>query len=334
MAEKTPRYYVFHGEDDYTLHLKVNEFRHKSGDELNTAEFDGAKTSVGDVLAAAQVMPFLSDKRLVIVHDMLSYLTRKGASKESQRQLEQLVSALSNLPEFTRLAFVERQTLSSRHPVIQLAATDLSGFGFVREFSPPNNPAQWIKSQAENTYGVKIEPRAINALVSLLSRDKKVDLHAADNEVAKLALYVGENGTISEAVVQELTPYVSETSIFPMVDALGQRDGKTAMQLAHRLLADQTDPLALLSMVVRQFRLLIQVYEGLEQRLSPQDLAAALGLQGFVVSKLTAQARRFSSLEELEAIYRALLETDVAIKTGKVTPELSIDLLIAGLTAS
>ena len=64
------------------------------------------------------------------------------------------------------------------------------------------------------------------------------DLRAADSECIKLVTYVGLDRTITEADVHTLTPYVSETDIFKIVDAMGRGDGKVALRLIYRLLED------------------------------------------------------------------------------------------------
>jgi len=72
-------------------------------------------------------------------------------------------------------------------------------------------------------------------------------------------------------------------------------------------------------MIIRQFRFMIQVKELSGSGLSQQDIAARLRLHRFVVKKATGQAMN-CSMEQLEAICRKLLDTDVAIKTGKIDP--------------
>jgi DNA polymerase-3 subunit delta len=128
-----------------------------------------------------------------------------------------------------------------------------------------------------------------------------------------------------------LTTYVSEASVFEMVDAIGRRDGATAARLLHRLL-EHDDPLQLFGMMIRQFRLLIQAREFLNEGGSPKEIGKAIGVHPFVGEKLAEQTKSFS-LEQLETIYHHLLETDLGIKTGKVESELALDLLIAGVSS-
>ncbi len=327
MSPQAPTFYVLHGPDEFTRRAQVQAMRAQMGDpsmaDLNITVLDGKQATAADVLSSARAIPFLSDKRLVIVDGMLSWLTRKGAGKSSKEELEKLEEGLTHLPAWARIVFVETDTLSDRNTILKLAKTQPGGFH--KEFNPPRNPVKWITDQARAEYNTEIEPAAARALAEVI-RD---DLRAADSELAKLAIYVNGERPISEADVSLLTPYVSEANVFEMVDALGKRDGKTASRLLHRLLED-SEPLELFGMMIRQFRLLIQAREILNAGGSPAGIGRSLGLPPFVGEKLAIQVRTFS-LETLEKIYHVLLDTDIAIKTGKVDSVLALDLLVANI---
>src|SRR5215831_10798838 len=116
MSRTAPTFYVLHGDDEFSRKAEVKNMRARMGDpataELNTAIFDGRNAVLADVLAAASAIPFLADKRLIIVEGMLSWLVRKGAPKTAKADLDTLLAALPTLPETTRLVFVEPETLN------------------------------------------------------------------------------------------------------------------------------------------------------------------------------------------------------------------------------
>jgi DNA polymerase III subunit delta len=324
-----PTFYVLHGDDEFSRKAEVRTMRSRMGDqstaELNTVFHDGRSTSVAEVVAAAQQMPFLSDKRLVIVDGMLMWLTRKGGGKTAKAEMEKLVAELPRLPDSARLVFVESETLDANHPVLKLVNQEPRGYA--KAFNPPRDPTRWIIKQVEH-HGGAIEPQAAAALAALVG----MDLGAADNECIKLLTYVGTNRPITEADVSLLTQHVPDVVIWDMVDALAARNGKTALLLIHRMLKDKSnEPLGLMAMINRQFRLLLQAKEMLQAGGNVYDIPDVRS--SFVVQKLTQQARNFTS-EELENIYRHLLEVDHGLKSGKYAkPELALDLLVASLAA-
>lgn len=328
-SRPVPTFYILHGDDDFSLRAAVQAMRDQMGDpataELNTTVIDGKNTSAAGVLSAVRAIPFLSDKRLVIVEGMITWLSRKGAGKSGKDELEKLAAGLAELPEWARLVFVEPGTLSERNPVLK-AAKEIVG-GYHKAFNPPRNAVQWIKQRAQDEYGTPINNQAALALATVIGND----LRAADSELAKLAAYVNAERPITERDVATMTTYVAEANIFEMVDAIGKRDGATAAQLLHSLL-ENDDPLQLFGMIVRQFRLLILAREFLNDGGTPKQTGAAIGAHPYVGEKVAEQARAFTQ-EQLEHIYAHLLETDVNIKTGKVDPILALDLLLAGISS-
>ncbi len=329
MAKPTPTYYVLHGDDVFAIEEFVARMRAQMGDsttaDLNSAAFDARTATVADVFNAVSALPFLGDKRLAVVDGWLSWLVRSGAGQSGKDQLRQIVDQLPGLPDWARLVFLERTVLKDSHPVLKAAHGD--GRAYVKTFHLPKNPRQWLQKRAA-FYEVALEPGAVEALAAVVGDN----LVAADNELFKLAAYVGEQGTVRAADVAALTHYLPEESVFAMVDALGRRDGRTAMRLLHRLLGDDRGAgLGLLAMIVRQFRLLIQAREHLDDGGGRGSaLAQALHVPGFVAQKLETQSRNFS-LADLEAVYHTLLDIDRRVKTGQVEAPLALDTLIAAL---
>ena len=327
-------FYLFHGEDEFSRSETLAGLKEKMGDpglaELNTTIFDGSKVTLGELQHACGSVPFMADRRLVIVEGLLTRLGSKGkegAPAAWQKEyLEKLTQYLQRLPETTRLVLVEDRPISKNNPVHRLALAD--EHGHVREFESPKRKelSRWIEGRVRKKGG-QINPAAVETLAAFVGSD----LRLLDQEIEKLIAYVDRARPISEDDVRLLVSYVREANVFDMVDALGQRDGQQAAKLLHQLLDDGEHPLALLGMIVRQFRIMIQVKELNGQGLSQQDIAARLKLHRFVVKKAVGQAMNFS-MEQLETIYRRLLETDVAIKTGRMNEVLALDMLVVGLT--
>jgi DNA polymerase-3 subunit delta len=329
MSKTLKTFFLLHGEDDFSLEQEVAALRTKMGDaangDLNTSEFDGASVSLPEILNAVSSYPFLSDRRLVIVKGLIGWITRKGAGEAGKKALEQLVEALPGLPEWSRLVFVERQTLPESNRVVKLAKELPTGYEKV--FTAPSDSTSWIMRRARDAYSAEIEPRAAAALASITAGD----LRMADSELLKLVSYVDGQRPISEDDVSLLTPYLAEARVFDMVDALAEGRAAAALTMLHRVLMEKDqDPFKVYGMIVRQFRLLLTAKEYLVMGGAVPNMAEALKLNPFVAKKLAQQSRGFS-LEELERIYRALGENDYKMKTGRIEPKLALDLLVAGL---
>ena len=316
-------FYIFHGDDTHSQKETLDELLTRLGDramlELNTTRFSGT-VNLGRLRQACDSIPFLAKRRIVIVENGL-------AQNDSRAFVDQLIDYLPHLPEFTRLIFLESQPLRSNHRLLTFAEKQESGF--VRAFVRPEGRAleRWVQQKVEKQGG-EIEPRAVQLLVSSSGND----LALLTLEIEKLVLYTMGRGPITPEDVAALCPHVAEASIFDLVDALGTRDGKTAATLLQTKLNEGADPFYLFAMIVRQFRLLIQVKELAGNGQRPPAIAGNLKMHSFVAGKIYQQSQHFT-LPQLEQVYDHLLQTDVGVKTGKADMVTSLNLLVAGLAA-
>ena len=325
-----PRFYIFHGDDLISRDEALARMRGAMGDDgdLNRSEFDGAITPVPEVLAAVKSLPFLADKRLVIVRGLISHITRRGAGEVGKTARDRLIAELDELPAFARLVLVEDSLLSEKNRLLKAAKSMKNGY--IRAFGKPQNLTRWISARAQNEYAAEITPQAADAIASVVNDD----LLRADNELFKLAAYVNDERPISVEDVAALTPYVREANVFEMVDALAAGNGARALALIQQALID--DPkdsgFRLFMLIVRQFRLLLMTLDHITQGGAAQGpaIAKALGVHPFVAGKLARQARRFHT-EQLDAILKRLQRYDQDMKTGRIQPRLALDLLVASL---
>lgn len=314
-------FYVFHGDDEHSQKETLADLQRKLGDpamlDLNTSRFEGQALSFSQLRHACDSIPFLADKRLVIVNNLFS-------QSSNQSLLDEVLAYLPHLPETTRLVFLETKSLSEKHALLKLAQGEK---GFVKAFARPegNSLERWIKQRVEKLGG-RISPRATYTLAENVSND----MRALDNEIEKLVLYKEPGEMIQEEDVFLLCPYVAEANVFDLVDALGGRQGKTAVQLLQKKYNEGADPFYIFSMFVRQFRLLIQVKELADAHFDAQAIAKTLKLYNFVAGKLVQQSKGYQ-MAQLEGIYAHLLEMDVGVKTGRMDMATSLDLLVAGL---
>ena len=327
----TPTFYILHGDDSISRDAALARMRSALGEDgdLNRSEFDGAEAQVAQVIAAARSLPFLAEKRLVIVKGLIGHITRKGAGNTGKAAADRLIAELPNLPAFARLALVEYEALKETNRVLKAARSMPNGY--VRGFAKPRDLTGWVRARAEREYEAAITPAAANAIAQVVGDD----LLRADSELHKLVSYVNGERAIDEADVAELTPYVPEANVFEMAEALAAGDGKRALELIQQAPRDEPrDPgIRLFALITRQFRLLLMTREHLDRGGGAQReaIAKAIGVPHFVAPRLATQSRRFSALQ-LDAILKRLQRYDQDMKTGRIAPRLALELLVTSLT--
>ena len=345
MAEEKPIIYILRGDDQQAVASHIATFYASlgAGDmaEMNTTRLDGKSATLNDLRAAVLSLPFLTERRLVIVEDALQPYSGRGQQKaredllnlfESLPATTALVLIVPDTPKFSYSAGWGWETLKDTHWLIKWVKT-AGRRAMVIDCALPSVDKMpvWIQNKAEELGGVFTQPAA-QALRDFIGNDTR----QAIQEITKLLTYVNFERPVDVEDVALLTVRDRQSDIFAMVDAIGARDGQKALKMLEILL-DESDFIYLFGMVIRQFRLLIQAREildlreaGLFQNPSQQNLNEALGVADFVAKKAFSQARNFD-LPTLESIYQHLLEIDLGAKSGGMPGEVALELLITRL---
>jgi len=321
------------GEDDFSIRQSLEEIKRGVGDTTvlaaNTTILDGQVT-LDQLRGTCETVPFLAEKRLVIVEGLLerfepkSKSGRKRAIRLTDRQDEcKLIAGyVSQLPEFTELVLVGGR-IGNHNPLLNelSAVAPVESFPLLKEAKL----RQWIERRVTGAGG-SISTRAADLLVSFVGSD----LWTMANEVDKLALFTGGR-RIEEGDVRVVVSYAQEANVFAMVDAILEFRAGVAQELLQQLLKQGAAPAYLLVMLSRQVQLLVRVRELRRRGKSRNEIQNKLGLTyDFVLRKALEQADKYS-LARLREVYHQLLEADLSIKTGKYDGELALNILIAGL---
>jgi DNA polymerase-3 subunit delta len=317
--------YVLHGPESFLRDQVLAKLKARVGSpdmaDLNIITLAGKGLTLSELIHVCDAIPFLSDRRMVVVKGLASSLS----GKQGQGLLEQLEEYLPTLPETTDLVLVEEDLLNQRSRLLKLAAKCQAK---VKAFPQLKGHElnRWIEQRAQEM-GLGIEPAAVRELGTYVGNN----LRLLALELEKLAAYAGETNLVTLASVRELVSYVREENIFDLVDSLGQRDGVKAIGLLQHLLDEGKEPLYLFAMMTRQFRLIIQTKVLMQKRAPRSEIMKALGIRHrFIVDKMLRQARNFS-LPQLKSLYRELQRIDVRIKTGRVDANLALEVFVANV---
>ena len=146
--------HILIGEDDYSLRQALEEIKKSIGDPsalmANTTVLEGKQVTPEQLRAACETVPFLAEKRLVIVEGLLERSEPKGKTgrKKPSRPTEPteaykpLADAIRHLPPFTELVLIGGR-INDRNPLLR----ELMPVAKARTFPvlKPNQLNQWIE---------------------------------------------------------------------------------------------------------------------------------------------------------------------------------------------
>jgi DNA polymerase III subunit delta len=325
---------VLIGEDDYSIRQALADIKKTIGDATalmtNTTVLDGKQVTVEQLRAAGETVPFLAEKRLVIVEGLLGRFESAGKNIKNKpsrpsnksEQIKTIAETIKNLPPFTELVLLDRGVKSGNPLLSELGAlTNAKPFPLMKG----TRLNQWIERRVAATGG-SISPQAVAVLIRFVGSD----LWTMSSEVDKLIQFAGGR-RIEEADVKAVVSYTQEANVFAMVDAIMEFRAAAAQELLQQQFQQGAAPAQLLAMLARQVRIIFQVKEMRDRRKPRGEIQSRLGLTSdFILNKAWEQADKYS-LARLREMFHRLLEADLSIKTGKLDGEIALDALVAEL---
>ncbi len=323
---------ILHGDDELAMERIVRECQEQTaagGDaQLNTTVLDCEKARDMELVSALQALPFFTAHNLVVLKNPLARIKGEAAQKR-------LTGLLDAKPECTLVVLMVEDTykfreqafalLNARHWLVKWAAASAVVARLVGCSLPdPRSMPGWILEEAKRQGGA-IQPAAAAAMSDRVGNNTR----QASLEIEKCLLYADFKREVTRADVEKLCHTRASANIFKMIDLSAQGDSRQAVELLHRLL-EEDDPQSVFGMFVRQFRLLLQTREIMDEGGQAADVTRELRILGFVSGRLMAQAQRYS-LPRLEGIYRQLMEIDLANKSSQMDLDLALDLFVASL---
>ena len=330
--------YVLYGEDtfgrDEAVQSLKQRMRAQPAGEHNLTEL-GPDTSVAALRLAADAVPFLADRRMVIVRGLLGRLAGRGgggqrrggsrARKSAQSgpdELQTLLDYLADLPWTTSLVLVEDGRLNPD----PLERAIPRGRAAIREYPRVLDVPGWVRNRAK-LVGVDLDEGAVRELAVLGGSD----LRRLDSELHKLADYA-DGRTVSRADVRELV-IGRDVAVWSLLDGLAERQADKALRALRALYSQGESPEALLGRdIAPHYRRLMVARElslASKEERARVDVAD-LGLNPATVGRWSDQAAGFER-QDLERALTLLLDLDRKIKTGETEPEPALEVAVVEL---
>ena len=322
--------------------LRAEAVRAAGGEEPSWESLEGPTLKAAELLLRSQTGALFAGVRVVVVH---------RAERIPPAEQEALAKAVGELPGDVAVALVTAESGPRRGQRALRASLQraIEKHGLWIEFAPLKGAEAeaWAMARAQE-YGKRLERAAARKLAE---QKLGTSLAELENEVAKLASYVGERPTITSADVDEVTPRLVEEDIFRLTDAVATQQPARAVSILRAMLRDRREaPMGMLAMIAQaireiwQFKVLLD--HGWRPGRQPSEEVTALlpsgprrnalkriaGRQWQVRHRIN-QANSFS-WSRLTRALRALNDCDSAMKgmASKVSDaDMAIELLVVQL---
>lgn len=321
--------YLCYGTEKYQIQefigLLEDQVVDKDQRDFSIAAFDLAETPVEAVVEEAETLPFLVERKLIVVRDSALFTAGKEGGK-IEHKVEALLDYMGNPAEHSVIVFVVNgEKLDERRKVVKALKTA----GTVLSFMPLGGSelTQWVVREVEKR-GCRIGREAAEALVAAAG----VQMSTLALEVDKLCLYAGEGGKIEATAIDQLVARTTEQNVFAMVEHIAGLRLEQALNIFYELLKQREEPIKIAALIARQFRIMLQVKDLARRSYSQQQIASQLGLHPYAVKIAGEQARKFEQAR-LRSILSDLAQLDYQMKSGGIDKVLGLELFLLKLGA-
>ena len=312
--------FLLTGDDESLLRTAVSDLVGNlvgDGDRsIMVDEFDGDEYELRFVVDAAQTMPFLTDKRVVVARDV---------SRFNADDLPALLGYLDNPLDSSDLVLAE----GGEGRMSKKLTDGVKAAGTVIATAPPKKAgdrAGWVRDQLDNS-GITLEGRAIQRLTDWLGEEPA----RLDGVLSTLRGAFGEGARLG---VDDIEPFLGEAGGVPpwdFTDAISSGDATKALTLMGRMIhGGNRHPLQIMSTLHNHYASMARL-DGAGAR-NEQDAATATGLKGFPAKKALQNYNRLGGASTKRAI-ELLAEADLDLRGATaIEPDVVMEVLVARLS--
>lgn len=294
------------------LEKVINAYVDPSLKDLSFSSFYAEETAPGAVVEEARTLPFLAERRVVLVRNANVYMNMASDKRSPVQPLLQFLEA----PPETSLLVMVCPEVNRIKPLYKLSEKN----GVVIECHQLGRVEynDWIRDQAAKN-GKTINSRAITLLVERVGT-KMSDMN---NALSLVCNFVQSGNTITEADVLAASADVAEATVWALTDAIAASDPAGALKELHELLAMNKSPDEILGILNWLLESTYRAHPDTTLKLDKE----------FLARKVAPLTRKFSP-SRLAAAMAMCTKTHFALRTTGTDTKLLLELLIIKLAHS
>lgn len=314
--------YLFFGPEKYLMENAVGYLinKHVKGTEaFNYTKFKGSEVKPEDIISACETYPLMNDKKIVLVRDVVDFLSENDLK-------DSFYEFLDNLSDFVILIFWDTASIKKTTKFYKafkkkdrdmdfakLGPVDLNNFikGYFIRKGKEIGPSELALFIEESGYNSKNEDKT---LLDLNTEMDKIASHAKGKKIAR--------EDISSSITENI-----DTNIFKFLDAMMGRNREEALKELHNLYRLGEPSLRIFTMVIRQVKNFLSYKILSSKKLSQSDIMNKLEVKKYEFGKIRSFERNFTK-DFLIDFYEELIRADELFKTSSIDEKLIMETII------
>lgn len=302
--------YVFEGPEEYIKRSALDALRAKllpaGMEDMNESRLRDPDANT--IIAAAETLPFLADKRLVIINES-GMLQGKAKDYDEAKNAQALVEYLKDIPDTTCLVFYVRDKADGRKKLYQTLKKSAAMVQFNN--LDEREMTRWIAQQLKKL-DKKIAASTCQKLVFTCGND----LYALSGELQKLAACAGEREEVIDQDIDDICVKSTAYRVYDLTAALLRGDAKNAFTLSQALIRDGEEELYLLALLQGECRRMLSIKILRAGGMSPDVIAGKIGAPPFAVRQLSQSVAQYTDVQ-LKKMTDVCMDAEFSVKNGR-----------------
>ncbi len=321
--------YLFTGEEEYLMRQSLDTIKGKyinpSFETLNYINIDERDSDFDDIVNACETLPFMSEKKIVIVNDLEEMI--ENDDNDLSKKLSKYIEKLANN---VLLIFIDKKNSLKKTTSIYKKSKKLDR---VVEFESlkGRDINQWVEDIAKKKDKI-ISTSNINYFLNKSSYSKygsNKNLYDIENEFLKVISYSANDEITRENIDMVLVKTI-DNNVFDLLKSISGKDSDQALKIFNEIHSAKEPIQKVIYMVIRHLRLLLMYKLYREKGYSESETRGKMKISPYEFKNISNQSHGFTQ-ERLKLALDDILDLDIKQKTSSLDDKLALEILIVKL---
>ncbi|NLW41716.1 MAG: DNA polymerase III subunit delta [Tissierellia bacterium] len=320
--------YLFTGEEglvmEKTIEYIVNTFINPSFKDFNYTHLNSINLELDYFYSSIETLPFMSDKRVVIIDELNVLQTKQNLS-------DIFFDTLKNTSDETIIIFHDSdQNLKKNTKLYKF----FKNINRVVEFDKLNNSelSSFLKKEILKK-DKTISEGDLSYFIMLSgyhNRKVEVNLYDVETEMEKLISY-SSSEKITRDDINKVTEKANDSDVFNLLEGLANKNSIDSLRYLHDLYDKNESLNSILYMIQRRYRQMykyLSLYQDMKNEL---DIKKSIGIPSDYEFKIVSKISRGQDLCELRDNLEKILEIDKKLKSTSQDQLLLMEYLVVDI---
>ncbi|MFA5863481.1 MAG: DNA polymerase III subunit delta [Phycisphaerae bacterium] len=319
--EKAIPIFVIAGQDIYLRTQALTQLRRQLLGEdqgLGEVRVEGKNAELAAVLDELRTLPFLAERRVVIIDDADKFISENRESLEDYLKTPSPDGVLILIADSWRKATRLDKQINQIGKIILVEP--MKGQQLIR----------WLTAYA-GQLDKTLTPACAEELLAIVG----TETGRLANELEKLSIYVGQRKQITSADLQALSGQTAQENVFLITDLMAEGKTTQVLNVLNQILdMDRSAEFSMVGVLTFSLRRLLKAKSMLESGINQRDVLSACKMfYPAIAERFLAQVKRFTA-DRLKNLINQLTQIDYANKTGLGQARLNLEKFILCATTN